>query len=328
MPYDLFISHATEDKDDFVRPLAQRLVESGLAVWYDELSLKPGDSLRQSIDKGLSESKYGLVVFSPNFFSKKWTQWELDGLVQRHLASDHTIIIPIWHNIDANTVYSLSPSLANIVAVKSTVGIDRIAEQVVSVIKPFSASAPTPSLSSSIPQQHKELPPSFRKQITIGIEELYKFAMKQLKLGDFPERLVLYLLVPVQIDDKVQMELVASSKDISPHLGLRLDTSYGITGYAFRRANKVEVADVKSLLDGGEYISSFSTIRSEVAIPIISKSQKPQDAQVLAVLDMQSDQPNFFGSRRNKEFFESFNQLSEHIMSLLFSVFYESNNES
>ena len=83
MLYDVFVSHASEDKDDFVRPLAQRLRAEHLEVWYDEFTLNVGDSLRRSIDRGLSQSRFGLVVLSPSFFGKQWSQWELDGLVAR-----------------------------------------------------------------------------------------------------------------------------------------------------------------------------------------------------------------------------------------------------
>ncbi len=53
--YDVFISYASEDKDLFVRPLASALGQLGLSVWFDELSLHPGDNLSASIDKGISE---------------------------------------------------------------------------------------------------------------------------------------------------------------------------------------------------------------------------------------------------------------------------------
>jgi hypothetical protein len=76
----IFVSHASEDKDDFVRPLAQALKRKGLKVWYDEFSLRPGDSLRRSIDRGLAECTAGLVVLSPAFFVKEWPQRELDAL--------------------------------------------------------------------------------------------------------------------------------------------------------------------------------------------------------------------------------------------------------
>src|SRR5665647_270317 len=92
MLYDAFICHASEDKADFVRPLAEQLRAQHVEVWYDEFSLKVGDSLRRSIDRGLSQSRFGIVVFSPDFFKKQWSQWELDGLVARQNAGDRSLI--------------------------------------------------------------------------------------------------------------------------------------------------------------------------------------------------------------------------------------------
>ena len=68
--WDAFIGHASEDKDDFVRPLADGLKKRGLSVWFDECELKVGDSLRESIDRGLRRSRFGIVVISPHFFEK------------------------------------------------------------------------------------------------------------------------------------------------------------------------------------------------------------------------------------------------------------------
>ncbi|WP_171477987.1 toll/interleukin-1 receptor domain-containing protein, partial [Acinetobacter baumannii] len=76
--YDLFISHASEDKDDFVRPLAETLQGLGLKVWYDEFSMRVGDSLRRKIDSGLRNSRYGTVVLSADFIKKEWTNYELE----------------------------------------------------------------------------------------------------------------------------------------------------------------------------------------------------------------------------------------------------------
>lgn len=68
--YDVFISHASEDKDCVVRPLAHALRIKGLNVWYDEFELKIGDSLRRKIDQGLSRSRFGIVVISRSFIKK------------------------------------------------------------------------------------------------------------------------------------------------------------------------------------------------------------------------------------------------------------------
>ena len=132
--WDLFISHATEDKDEIARPLAKRLIELGFEVWYDEFSLTLGDSLRESIDKGLSESRFGVVIFSKNFFSKDWPKKELNGLFAREEGTD--IILPIWHKINKSDIIKYSPILADKVAVNSSKGLDKIIEEILKVINP------------------------------------------------------------------------------------------------------------------------------------------------------------------------------------------------
>lgn len=110
--HDVFISHASEDKDEIVRPLANALIGKGLDVWFDEFSLRIGDSLRQKIDKGLANSRVGLVVLSPSFINKGWTNYELDGIVTR-ANSGEQILLPIWHNLTKQQVIEYSPSLAD-----------------------------------------------------------------------------------------------------------------------------------------------------------------------------------------------------------------------
>ncbi len=113
--YDVFISHASEDKDEIVRPLANALIARELDVWYDELTLRIGDSLRQKIDQGLASSRVGLVVLSKSFISKGWTNYELDGIVTRAVSSEQ-ILLPIWHGLTKQEVVDYSPSLADKVA--------------------------------------------------------------------------------------------------------------------------------------------------------------------------------------------------------------------
>jgi hypothetical protein len=123
--WDAFISHASEDKDNFVRPLAEGLQREGLKVWFDEFSLTVGDSLRRSIDRGLAHSKFGVVVISSRFLEKEWPQKELDALVSREADGIKTIL-PVWHNISAEEVRMRSPLLADRVATTSVRGLDYV----------------------------------------------------------------------------------------------------------------------------------------------------------------------------------------------------------
>ena len=117
--YDVFISHASEDKESVVRDLANALAAEDLRVWYDEFTLHIGDSLRQKIDRGLAASRVGLVVLSPSFISKGWPNYELDGIVARSISGEQTLL-PIWHNITKREVVDYSPSLADRVARSTT----------------------------------------------------------------------------------------------------------------------------------------------------------------------------------------------------------------
>jgi predicted NACHT family NTPase len=131
--HDAFISHASEDKDDIVRPLAQALQQRGYDIWYDEFSLTLGDSLRRSIDRGLAGSKFGIVVLSPNFLTKEWPQRELDGLVAREIDGQK-VILPIWHKISRGEILRYSPVLADKLAANTDKGIDYIVSQIVQVL--------------------------------------------------------------------------------------------------------------------------------------------------------------------------------------------------
>ncbi|HEV7475380.1 MAG TPA: toll/interleukin-1 receptor domain-containing protein [Pyrinomonadaceae bacterium] len=128
--YDAFISHASEDKESLVRPLAEKLRELGFSVWYDEFQLKVGDSLRRSIDKGLANSKFGIVVLSPDFFAKNWPQYELDGLVAKETAGSNKVILPLWHKVSKDEVMSYSLTLADKVALNTAMlTIDELASE-------------------------------------------------------------------------------------------------------------------------------------------------------------------------------------------------------
>lgn len=136
MKKDLFISHASEDKDDFVRPLAGLLKQYGLDVWYDEFELRLGSSLSRSIDKGISNSNYGLLVLSKAFFGKNWTEYELRGLNSYEIGKGD-ILLPIWKDVDFQEVRHFSPYLADKLALATDKhSIESIALKIIEVVKP------------------------------------------------------------------------------------------------------------------------------------------------------------------------------------------------
>ncbi len=135
--YDVFISHASEDKNEVVRPLAIELQSKGLSVWYDEFELKIGDSLRRKIDKGLANSRFGIVVLSKDFIRKGWTNYELDGIITKAVTGEQ-VMLPIWHNITKREVIDFSPSLADKLARNtSSYTTEEIAEEIAAIINEY-----------------------------------------------------------------------------------------------------------------------------------------------------------------------------------------------
>ncbi|MCW2540967.1 MAG: Molecular chaperone Tir [Frankiales bacterium] len=132
--WDVFISHASEDKDRVARPLRDALARLGITVWLDEAQMRIGHSLRRKIDDGIRSSRFGVVILSEAFLRKGWTNHELDGLVTRTVAGEQSLL-PIWHDLDAAQVRAFSPSLADKVALSTgQFSIQEIAEQIAEVV--------------------------------------------------------------------------------------------------------------------------------------------------------------------------------------------------
>ncbi|MCL2571238.1 MAG: toll/interleukin-1 receptor domain-containing protein [Defluviitaleaceae bacterium] len=135
MDWDVFISHASEDKASLVEPLALKLRSYGVNVWYDKFELKIGDSLSGSIDAGLASSKFGLVIISEAFLSKNWPDYELRSLISKEINNGKTIL-PIWHDISKERLLKYSPFLADKMALDSKIGMDALTIKIIDVVRP------------------------------------------------------------------------------------------------------------------------------------------------------------------------------------------------
>ena len=131
---DVFIAHASEDKEAVARPLAQALIDKGWSVWLDELRLKVGDSLSRHIDDALAKTRFGIVILSPHFFAKEWPQRELAGLAARELDTGFKVILPVWHEVDRGFIVQHSPVLADRLGARTSIGIPAVCQEISSVL--------------------------------------------------------------------------------------------------------------------------------------------------------------------------------------------------
>jgi CBS domain-containing protein len=210
--WDVFVSHATEDKP-IVRQIAVELKKMGYAVWYDEWTLKIGDSLFLTINRGLANSRYGIVLLSKNFFNKDWPQKELGGLAALEI-NGKKIILPIWHGIKRDEIARYSPILADRMAAKTEKGIDSVIQDIVDVLGPSDPpNKPPQSKTSGMEtggQGNRETISSLIRTIRDDYDDKKRNkAARELRLFDEP-RVVDALLESVEHDPKVRYESLVS----------------------------------------------------------------------------------------------------------------------
>lgn len=173
--WDAFVSHASEDKQSFVAPLVTELQKYGLRIWFDKFTLHVGSSLRESIDRGLAESRFGIVVLSHAFFAKKWPQKELNALFSRQ-TNGHDVILPIWHELTKEDILRYSPLVSDIVAANSSEGLAVVARDLVRAIRPAALQFETSSTDAQnaatrMREQIKEKHPGLDCRVTLGPQE-------------------------------------------------------------------------------------------------------------------------------------------------------------
>lgn len=127
-----FISHDSRDKDSIARPIAQNLNSKSCAVWYDEFSLKLGDNLRESIERGLKECKKCVLILSPYFIGNQgWGRKEFESIFTREILEGSNVVLPIWFGVTKQDVYDYSPALLNVKGLDwNAVGADEVCRQI------------------------------------------------------------------------------------------------------------------------------------------------------------------------------------------------------
>lgn len=145
----LFISHASEEKKDFVDPLKAKLREAGFHTWFDKDQLTIGDSLLQKIGEGLNECDFGVVVLSKHFFAKKWPRAELDGLFALE-TTERKVILPIWRDVTEEDVKAFSPILAARLGGSTSHGMDAVVESISQAVDAAKRTASFSSLENTI----------------------------------------------------------------------------------------------------------------------------------------------------------------------------------
>jgi ATP-dependent Clp endopeptidase proteolytic subunit ClpP len=213
----LFISYAHEDKLLIARPLANALRTAGYEVWYDEFSLRVGDSLLKEVDRALLECDYGIVILSDSFFAKAWPEHELAGLVTRERfdAGGRRLILPVWHEVTVDEVRTYSPTIADRVAVSTSQGLQRVVEEIGRAVGP-----PTQTVGFNDEPELIPLPDGRPAADPVKVPELAAVAIASY-YNDHPE------VLRQETADRQLMQLTKETYLWSPDINDLIDKSLG-----------------------------------------------------------------------------------------------------
>lgn len=92
---DVFLSHASVDKNQYVFPFVEALKEREISYWLDEAELKWGHSLLTQLSEGLLKSRFVIVFISDEFLSRNWPQAELRAALNEEISSGEIKVLPI-----------------------------------------------------------------------------------------------------------------------------------------------------------------------------------------------------------------------------------------
>ena len=144
MGWDVFISHASEDKPAVAVPLKAALEQLGISVWIDIDQIKLGDSFRSKIDGGLQLCRFGVVILSPRFFEKPWAKAELDALFAMEMsASGQRRLLPIVCEMSFAELTQQSPMMAGRRAISWSDGVAAVTKAIADVVLAAPNASPT-----------------------------------------------------------------------------------------------------------------------------------------------------------------------------------------
>jgi len=112
--YSVFVSHSSEDKIAYVEDLVNEIKDLGISVFYDQDVISWGDNLKEKIDWGLKNCQLAVIIISPNYFGREWTEYELKVLLERQGVEKDKLILPILYNTSKEDLVKHYPSLNHI----------------------------------------------------------------------------------------------------------------------------------------------------------------------------------------------------------------------
>jgi hypothetical protein len=92
---DVFLSYASEDYENYVKPFAEELQKQNFTYWLDKEDVKCGDSIIDEMGKGIQSVHYFIAFISKNFKKDRMCAAELRLALKREFDRKPLKVIPI-----------------------------------------------------------------------------------------------------------------------------------------------------------------------------------------------------------------------------------------
>jgi TIR domain len=126
---DVFICHASADKDTYARPLAAALSRRAVSVWLDEAEIRPGTSIVDAINDGLRYARFVTPILTEEFIGRDWPRRELNAAFIKEVATRRVVVLPILA-VDQDLFFTRYPLLSDKLYLNWANGVERVAQEI------------------------------------------------------------------------------------------------------------------------------------------------------------------------------------------------------
>lgn len=136
LEFDVFLSHSSFDKEEYVSELSDKLESKELKVFEDVKVFKIGQSQTNMMNMGILNSRFVVVFLSLNFINSGWSDYEFKSFLNREINEKKIIILPIWHNVSFEDVKNYNPYLVDKFALDTRkYSLDEIVESIYQAVR-------------------------------------------------------------------------------------------------------------------------------------------------------------------------------------------------
>ncbi|MCH9808607.1 MAG: TIR domain-containing protein [Alphaproteobacteria bacterium] len=144
--YEVFISHASEDKAAIARPVFEACNRLGIKAFLDEEHIGFGQSFTSKINTALGASRTVLAIITPNSVTKEWPLEEVNTALALEVSGNKRVIALMVGNPDLTRL----PLIRTKRWIEWTGNADQVAAELKAQVQPPEPTASVPEIHATV----------------------------------------------------------------------------------------------------------------------------------------------------------------------------------